>query len=948
MLRNWIAGRDTVATFADDPSAILPEALGGEVDVDPAVFGLASYTPQAVSTAPVTRREAMSVPAVKRGCDLIASTLGGLPIDLLGPGRKAVDWSLFDQPEAGTPRSVTFAKTFADLVLHARAWWRVTRFGWHTFPVEVKRIDPRRVALGLDGKVSVDGRTVPAEEMIRFDSPTEGLLVAGARAIRTCLNLDAAASRTADGTPPVDYFTPTDATTDATDADEVAAFLGSWEDARRARSTGWVPYALKYNVAGWSPDQLQLVEGRQHAVLEIARLMGVDPEELGVSTTSRTYANSEDRRKTFVDFTLGQFRQAFEDRLSMNDVTPRGYTARINLDAFLRGDTKSRYEAYEVAVRVGALTVPEIRELEDRPPLTPAELDALKPTAPPPAAPPAEPLAIEPPKASGDAAALTFTDETGVLGLDMGETAATFAVDREKRLIGGRLIPYGVVGVSKGQRWQFSQGSLVWDDPRRVKLCVGHDLATACGHAVELDDKPDGLYGTFAVERGPDGDRALTKAEDGVWDGLSVGVGVGGKYRTTGGVNHAVSMPLVETSLTPFPAFGDARVLAVAASVTEGDTMPTPEAQTSALDPTDGPDFSAIADAITAGFAGLSLPPREPVAPTVETTVDEAPLYRFDGLPAQRSVVADMRAALGGDAEARRCLDEHMAAAFAVTTANTATLNPVENRPDLYVGALHHNRPLWEMVTTGGVADQTPFTIPKFGSAAGLVNAHAEGVEPTTGSFTATSMTVSPKPKSGKVTVNREVIDQGGSPQADQIIWNEMMAAWHEAIENDIATTLGAVVGDTRPLGSLTGPALVAAVKRLMVGFQFVRGGNRFTGLALNSELFPELVDAKDSTGRPLLPVAGPTNADGGVPGSFDRVSIGSLTGRAAWPLGTSPSKLFVPSSVYAWASAPKRFDFSYMVKSVDIAIWGYAASAVTRDSDVVTLAYTAPDPEDG
>ena len=65
--------------------------------------------------------------------------------------------------------------------------------------------------------------------------------------------------------------------------------------------------------------------------------------------------------------------------------------------------------------------------------------------------------------------------------------------------------------------------------------------------------------------------------------------------------------------------------------------------------------------------------------------------------------------------------------------------------------------------------------MPKFSTASGLVGAHTEGVEPTPGAFTATNQTVTPAPVSGKIEINREVWDQGGSPQADGIIWAEML-----------------------------------------------------------------------------------------------------------------------------------------------------------------------------
>jgi phage portal protein BeeE len=51
---------------------------------------------------------------------------------------------------------------------------------------------------------------------------------------------------------------------------------------------------------------------------------------------------------------------------------PRGTSLKIRSDALLRADTATRYAGYESALRAGWMTVDEVRELEDRAPMTPA------------------------------------------------------------------------------------------------------------------------------------------------------------------------------------------------------------------------------------------------------------------------------------------------------------------------------------------------------------------------------------------------------------------------------------------------------------------------------------------------------------------------------------------------------------------------------------------------
>jgi len=536
-----------------------------------------------------------------------------------------------------------------------------------------------------------------------------------------------------------------------------------------------------------------------------------------------------------------------------------------------------------------------------------------------------------------------------------------FAVDREARTIRGRAMPYGVVGVKAGQRFQFDKGAITFGDSRRVKIYVHHDKHHAVGFAAELVDTDEGLDYVAKIARGPLGDEALTMAEDGVWDGASVGPHEGVKFALRDGVYHAVHYPLREISLTPQPVFDDARVTAVSMShhTKEGNNMPENDPTTEAAQPTTL-DFDALTTslgeavqgAIRDGFANVTFPQRGEVDPTTASfEVNEPSPYRFDGLAGEHSFSDDLRAyASGHDSEARQRIETFMAESwesqFAVTTTGTSALNPVKNRPDLWVPNLTFTRPLWDLVTNGNLDDDTPFTIPKFSSATGLVGPHVEGVEPTPGAFTATKQTVTPEHMSGKVEIVREVWERPGNPKADAIIWGEMMNGYFEAIEADIAATLNAIAGEIN-LGGAVDSALVTALTNVLVDLQFVRGGNRYTALALDGMLGKALVNAEGGDGRRLLPVLGPTNAQGTVEPGFDGVQLGNLRGRFAWALGAtaaSKSHLFVPSSVYAWASAPKRFNFEYRLAAVDLAIWGMSASAVTRDSDVKPIDYTTAD----
>jgi hypothetical protein len=363
-------------TQAVEPLSATPAFAVDEQSIPAQIFGLESYADPVAHSPRIDRKSALQVPAVKGARDKICGPIGGLPLHLSGPDRRNVPWAMFERPEADRIPAWTLAMTVEDLMMDEVAWWRILERDWRGFPRTVRRLHPRSVTVRKDGKVYVSKggqhsgtatEWVEDKDLIRFDSLNEGLLTAGARAIRTCLRLDASAAKYAEGAPPVDWFESDDP------IDDPQALVSDWATARKTNTTGFVPWGVRYKRDGWTPEQLQMAEARNHAVLEIARISGVDPEELGVSTTSRTYANQFDRRKAFLDFTLGPYLTVIEQTLSGPNVTPRGYRARFDLDAFLRSDPKGRYEAYKLGKEVGALTDEEIREAEDKP------LDTLPP-----------------------------------------------------------------------------------------------------------------------------------------------------------------------------------------------------------------------------------------------------------------------------------------------------------------------------------------------------------------------------------------------------------------------------------------------------------------------------------------------------------------------------------------------------------------------------------------
>jgi hypothetical protein len=478
-------------------------------------------------------------------------------------------------------------------------------------------------------------------------------------------------------------------------------------------------------------------------------------------------------------------------------------------------------------------------------------------------------------------------------------------------------------------------------------------------------------------------------------------------YNEADGVYDIVRATWRETSTTYLPAFDDARVTRVAASHTGG-TMhcqhcggahapniacatfaaqlnhqptPTPVPQPAPTPapappaPTDPGSFADYQRFIAAGQAaalaqlGSPLAGPSTVSPhrQVATVTDPAP-YRFDRRGNLRAGSHDFSSDLfagwkqgdqGARDRAETFLREYFeradfggaaqpAGQFAITPANVVNLNYPQNHPELYVDQMEYQYPVWDAVNKGTLDAVTPFVIPKFNTATGLVADHVTGTEPTPGTFTATAQTITPSAVSGKVEITREAFDQGGNPQMSGLIWRQMVRGYYEALEAFVIaqlTALAASITDLTITTAAVDSALDQALSAALVPLQYIRGGDRFKKVFTQIDLYKAMAAAKDTAGRRLYPMYGPQNANGVTESGYASIDAHGKLWIPAWATAASgtvaaTSWMFDPDKVCAWASAPQRIDLQWRVAWVDVGIWGYKAFGVTDFNGVREVVY--------
>lgn len=372
------------------------ERRAAEAGLPPEITGL-SWALDVEDRAPVTRDEARSLPSITGALGVIAGRGSTLPLRRFTAAGDPVDPGAFlahPEPDVNRPLQFTLFSTLADMALAGVSYWRVMLRDYRGFPFAAVKLDVASVGEqshhepGI-GRVidawTVDGERVGLGELLRFAGPVPGgWCRAGARTIRIGLALERAAKRYAEEPMP-SIILRNESGVDLPEP-KIAAILTKWKQARQDHSTAYLNTALTATPVGFNARDLQLVEGRQQNVLECSRLTGVPYGLLGAAPTgsSVTYRNLEGEAHQAFD-AMHPYLAAIEQRLSQEDVTPRGQSVRFDMTAMLRPDTSTLVDMVAKLEPLGIISTPEGRALLGLPAESPAAL-APAPSSPPPAA----------------------------------------------------------------------------------------------------------------------------------------------------------------------------------------------------------------------------------------------------------------------------------------------------------------------------------------------------------------------------------------------------------------------------------------------------------------------------------------------------------------------------------------------------------------------------------
>jgi HK97 family phage portal protein len=148
-------------------------------------------------------------------------------------------------------------------------------------------------------------------------------------------------------------------------------FERKYSGAEKSGSTMLLEEGMEWQTVGLTNEQAQFLEGRKFSRNDIAAWFRIPPHKIG-DLEHATFSNIEHQALEFVTDTIRPWLVRWERALMralFTETERKEYTVEFLVDAIVRGDIQTRYNAYAIARQWGWLNVDEIRAKENMNPL---------------------------------------------------------------------------------------------------------------------------------------------------------------------------------------------------------------------------------------------------------------------------------------------------------------------------------------------------------------------------------------------------------------------------------------------------------------------------------------------------------------------------------------------------------------------------------------------------
>lgn len=283
---------------------------------------------------PLTRAEAMQVPAMARARHLITGTLARTPLEAWRDGAPLEQQPIWTYRADGRQSAAArIVGTVDDLLFHGESLWLADR-NTEGEVVRATHVPWADWSTDADGYITVNLDRVPEGRAIHIPGIHEGVLSFGAAAIRGANRTLAAAVDVAEHPMRLELHDTGDYPMLDSDA---RALVGQ---ARAAMADGsgviYTTPGIESKLHAVDTGAL-LVDGRESFAVDIARLVGIPSAMVDAHSrgATMTYSTTADVIESFLHLGLTLYMTPITARLSMDDVAPRGTEIRFAVGAVL-------------------------------------------------------------------------------------------------------------------------------------------------------------------------------------------------------------------------------------------------------------------------------------------------------------------------------------------------------------------------------------------------------------------------------------------------------------------------------------------------------------------------------------------------------------------------------------------------------------------------------------
>lgn len=349
------------------------------------MWGVSSFAGEVVSP-----QIALQLSAVWACCKILAEVVGMLPLDMYECAGDTVKPApnhplqtlLHDEPNPEMTAIEYRMSQMASLALWGNCYSKKAVNGRGDvialWPIQPQTINNRRNAAGRIEyyHTPVDGspETLPADQVFHPRAMSlDGLTgLSPVTQLRNAMGLALALERYgsryfANGAIPGIVLEYPGEVTDEMERNIRESWLKIHGGADNANGVAIIEEGMKVTVLGVDPQKSQSIESRKFQILEVARAYRMQPHLLA-DLDRATFSNIEQLSLEFVIYTLMPWLVIWEQAINRSLLQDRDkgrYFAAFNVDRILRGDLKSRYEAYAIGRQGGWLSVNDILRLEN-------------------------------------------------------------------------------------------------------------------------------------------------------------------------------------------------------------------------------------------------------------------------------------------------------------------------------------------------------------------------------------------------------------------------------------------------------------------------------------------------------------------------------------------------------------------------------------------------------